>query len=435
VTHSENKTPSQLYADYMVESYSGLVEISGYPGITQLDASALKSGTENSDTKAQRFELIQAVRGGKHIELAVTAQTFEQTSKPNRRFLRLAADKIASRAGTWKNQPYLMDHNTWTMKSPLGTILSSTAVETAGSTALHQRLNAVKPDAVIGILDGTFNKFSIGWWPNGPILCSLHGGDVMKNECDCWPGETFTIDGKEKRAEWVFSDFLGKEVSSVVIPAVQNTSIIDVRAALSAELGITTRRPTRNKESNMGFFRLAAALGLSAFGEADEERALAHLAALNSRAVTAETSLAAATTRLTQAEGAIKTLTAAALGQQIDAIIETGFSAGKIRRTRDASGQLVAGPVETWLRGVGQTPGGIEAMKALMTPMPVVVPLNERQALAAVEPALPIQPLSGNGQPALVGEDNPYLRNAAELTGQKVGDLVAFANGHIAGGV
>jgi hypothetical protein len=419
---------SQLTSDLVIASFLGDIEIDGFGNLTKLDPASLKS--EQADAKAQRFELINHAKAGKHLELAVTAQTYAQTKKPNRRYLRLGEDQLEARAPTWKGQPYLVDHNTWSMKSAMGTITSSKAVAIDGGTGFEQKLHAVKSDAVIGILDGTFNKFSIGWWPDGPILCSVHGTDIMKLDgCNCWPGDKVKLDdGRERIVEFIFTSFRGKETSSVVIPAVQDTHIDEVRAALAAELQI--QRPHRTivattKENAMLFHRLAVALGLTALSEADEDRALAAVSALQARANTADS----LQTRLTQAEGAVKTLTAAAVGAQVDTQLRhDGYAAGKLRYGRDDAGRATASPLDKWLRELGAS-AGIDVMKAQLAQMPVIVPVGQRLQAATVTEAERTELGSIEDD---VSVDNPYLKNAAALTGQKVEDLVAFSKGHIA---
>lgn len=438
-TQEKNRTPSQLFSEYVIGGFTGAIEIDGHKGLTSLDASALKSESPDTDAKAHRFELITAAKAGKHIELAVTAQTYAQTKKPNRRYLRLADDQLESSAKTWKGQPYLVDHNTWSMKSSMGTILSSKAIPIDGGTGFEQKLQAVKTDAVIGILDGTFNKFSIGWWPgDGPILCSVHNSDVMKLDgCNCWPGDRVKLeDGRERVVEFIFTTPRGKETSSVVIPAVQDTNVNDVRAALAAELSLPPIRTriatiTDIKENEMTFHRLAVALGLTALSEGDEDRAVAAVAALQQRAVTAETNLASVRTQLTNAESAIATLTAAQVGQRINASLHThGYAAGKLVRARDKDGKPVEGPMEAFLRDLG-TKGGLAVMEAQLAAMPVVVPIGKRPQSELANDPTRTEP--GVDETTELGEDNPYLISAAEQTGQKVIDLVTFAKGHVQG--
>lgn len=433
---------SLLTSDLIVADYLGDIEIDGYKGLTKLDASALKADAP-ADAKAQRFDLITAAKAGKHIELQVVAQTFAQTKKHNRRYLRLADDHLEAAAPTWKGQPYLKDHTTWAMSSQMGTLISSKAEPISGGMAFMQKLHATATESVIGILDGRWGKFSIGWFYEGPILCSVHDCDILKGDsCGCWPGDKVMLDGRERVVEFVFTKYSGKETSSVVIPAVQDTHVGDVKAALAAELGITdrlTRRPTvavpinvKEKNPMKLFHRLAVALGLTALSEENEHgeaQVLAAVEALRQRAVTAETKLATTEGKLTQAETAVSTLTAASVGMQIDAALQAdGYKAGKLKYGQDAEGKRTPSPLESFLRDIG-TKGGIAVLKAQLGAMPVIVAVGQRpQSEIVATPALTV--IGENDETGLT-EDNPYLRNAAEQTGQKVGDLVAFAKGHI----
>jgi hypothetical protein len=438
---------SFLVSDLMVSGFAGKIDVDGHAGITQLDAGSLKADA-TPDAKAQRFELITAAKSGKHIELSLLAQTFEQTKDSNRRYLRLGDDKLESRAGTWKGQPYLTDHVTWSSKASMGSITSSKAVPTDRGMAFEQRLHAVKSEAVIGLLDGTFNKFSIGWWPSGPILCSVHSCDVMKADaCNCWPGDKVTLaDGRMKTAEWIFTDFKGKETSTVVIPAVQNTFVGDVRAALAAELDIGHRltrtlhsvsNPHQDpKENSMHFARLAAALKLAALTETDEPAALTAVSTMQQQVATAETALAAANVKLAQAEVAIRALTASSQRTQVDSILESeGYIAGKLKRGRDENGKPTASARETRLRRIAAEPDGIAALKAELEEMPVIVPLRSTPVAGTKQPARTVMLGSGEHEELdELDESNPYLRDAAAQTGQDVKALVEFGNNNVRGG-
>jgi hypothetical protein len=425
-TDDKPRVPSLLVSDLAIASFSGDIEIDGFGNLTRLDATAVLKDA-NPDAKAQRFELITAANQGKHIELAVTAQTYEQTKKPNRRYLRLADDQLESAALTWKGQPYLTDHNTWSMKASMGTIMTSKALTVAGGMAFEQKLNAVTKDAVIGILNGTFNKFSIGWWPgDGPILCSVHGTDIMKLDgCNCWPGDKVTLkDGRERVVEFIFTTPRGKETSSVVIPAVQNTSVNDVRAALAAELDIghrigRTRVPVSNpepKETHM-LNRLAAAMSLATLGEGNEDAALAAWQALTQRALQAETKLGETQHKLSQCEIALKTATAASAKLQIDSILRSeGYGKGKLRYGRDAeTGNRMPSLREARLRRIATEPGGLDALRAELDEMPVVAQVGAR---AIVDDATQPELTNPDGPDENDGYDsNPYLAGACKQLG------------------
>jgi hypothetical protein len=423
---------TELRSDFIVGELLGEVEIDGFTGMTKLDAAALRGGTENQDAKAQRFELITAINGGKHVELAVTARTFRQRKTPNRRYLRLSDEKLSARVGTWKGLPYLTDHNTWSMSASKGTILSSKLVEETPTVhAFEQKLHVVKPEAVRGFLDGTYKQFSIGWFPLGPVLCSAHNCDIRQlDSCSCWPGDQVLVDGKPQIVEYVFSDYEGKETSSVVIPAVKDTSVEEVRAALAAELDLPRTRINKNKENRMALHRLAAILGLAALTDAEETRAVDAVEALQRRASTAETALANTRAELAQAQSALTSATAAARGIQVNSILqEHGYGAGKLRYGKDADGKPTPSPMEGWLRTLSAQPNGVELVKTQLSEMPVVVPVGQRPASDGAK----VPGRADHGEQALTA-DNPYLRDAAEQLGLKVEDVVAFGNNHVAGG-
>lgn len=408
---------STCWSDFEIASLLGQIEIDGYKGISSIDAGALALDAKNPDAKAHVAELITAVRGGKHMELAVTALTFRQRKAPNRRYLRLAADKLADRAPTWKGQPFLVDHNTSKMDASKGMILSSKLVEESKNVAaFEQVLRVVKPEAVIGFLDGTYRKFSIGWFALGPVICSAHGTDVLAaDSCYCTPGDTVMIDGKPEIVQYEFTDYEGKEVSAVVVPAVRDTGVEDIRAALAAELHLPQRN--RPKERPMAFPRLQAALGLTALAEPDDERAAAAVAALQQRAATAELDAGtqrAEVTRLT-AELKVQTeLAARAASEAISVLIAEAYKAGKLVHGKDAEGKPTPDALEALLRGFGQT-SGREALAAKLAAMHVIIPLGKR-------------PLEGTQEPerklAAVPTDAQLAATAAEM-GVPINDLRA----------
>lgn len=190
----------------------------------------------------------------------------------------------------------------------------------------------------------------------------------------------------------------------------------------------------------MRFTRLAAALGLAALADTDEDAALGAVEALSRRAVTAESQLATSRTELatervsrTNAEAALTTATAAAREIQITALLASdGYRAGKLRHGKDAAtGKSLPSPMEGWLRQLAAQTGGLELVKTQLGQMPEIVALGKRPAsddavdpdrteLGVVEDELTI--------------DNPYIKNAAAQMGLKPEDMVAFAKNHIAGG-
>lgn len=397
-------------SDFEIATILG-VDIDGIKGITRLDAEALDPMSKNADAKAARADMITSIRGGKHAELQVSAITFRQRPSPNRRYLRLAADKLADRAGSWKGQPFLTDHNTYSMTAAKGTILSSKMVEeSAKVSALEQVLHVVKPEAVIGFLDGTYRKFSIGWFALGPVMCSVHGADVRSSDsCGCWPGDTVMLDGKARIAEYEFSDYEGKEVSAVVVPAVRDTSVSDIRAALAAELSLPTSRP--RKERTMAMSKLAAALALSALSESDEDRAVTAVTALRERAAAAELeagTLRTENTRLTAELAAQVALAKVASGIALDGMLAAAYAAGKLVHGKDAEGKNKPDPTESLLRDYGLA-AGADKLAAKLAEMAPRIPLGQAPIVNATK-----EPESTR-QLTAVPSDAQIERTAAEL--------------------
>lgn len=359
------------------------VQIDNFAGLTSLPASAFALDGGDVDSKKRRGELIEAVRAGKHIALAVTATTWRQRPAPNRRGLRLAPAKLADRVGSWKGKPFLVDHNTYrVMEASKGTILSSKLIEESPKVhSFEQQLEVVKPDAVIGFLDRTLRSFSISWYGLGPVMCTVHGVDVLSpDSCGCWPLETVTVDGKKQIVQYEFTDYGGKETSGVVFGAVEDTSVEEVRTALSAELHLHPARPRPPKENKKmaAFPRLATALKLAALSESDEDAAVTAVTTLQQRAATAELELATATREQTRLAAEVTRLTAevaTAGAVALDGLIAGAYTAGKLAYGKDDKGGNTPDPMESLLREHGRL-SGRPALEAKLASMRAVIPVG-----------------------------------------------------------
>lgn len=421
-------------SDFELGPLLGKIEIDGFPGLTSLDAESLKAGSPDVDSKAKRFELITAIRGGKHVELSTTVTAFRQRKTPNRRYLRLAGDKLDARASSWKGLPFLTDHNTYEMAAAKGTILSSKAVhESPTVTALEQVFHVVKPDAAIGFLDGTITRFSIGWFALGPVMCTAHDVDVRSREsCGCWPGGSVMVDGKLRIAEYEFSDYEGKETSAVVVPAVRDTNVSDIQAALAAELNLPPTRYRINKEpTKMRFHRLAAALRLAALDDADEGSAVLAVEALDRRALAAEqergalqAQLSAEKAKVAQIEAALAAAVAAGNKARVDDLIAQAYREGRLGYGRDELGNAIPSQREARLRRIAAGPNGVTELQAELAEMDVTIPVQRRlQAETAREPARE----EIGAAPTLI--QNPYMKSAAAQLGIKVEDMINLDQG------
>lgn len=336
----------------------------------------LKAGS-NADSNAHRLELIESVRAGKQIELMVKrARTYRQSKGyKNRNYLRFHPDKLDTIAPSFKGQPFLLNHDQYDQASRKGTILSSQLeTDDRGMSSFYMGFSVVKPDAVISVLDGTIDRFSIGWFMNGAVLCTAHKVDVRSKEsCYCWPGDVVEVDGKQLIAEYEYQDATGKEVSAVNSPAVTGTRIEEYRAALSA---IHSRRP----RPMAGFPKLAAALKLPALTDADEDQAVSVIQTLSTRALEAELQvrqLTADVATLTADRDRLRRETELASASAMDALIEDAYKAGKLAYGKDADGKNTPDALESMLRDFGKAKGR-EALGAKLVQMRATVPVGQR---------------------------------------------------------
>lgn len=406
------------------------------PRIVELDGGG-------SLTDEERRILITRVRAGAHLELEVPITAFvQEDGKPNKKGMRFKTSTLSTVATSYVGKPMLVDHRSWSQSARMGTILASTAIAMPGGkrTEFRQKLRVVKPDAVISVLDGTIDRFSIGWnRGSGEVTCSVHGNKVDPWEgrygCDCWPLQVVMVDGEPKIVEYEFTSAEGDETSAVVLPASGGTKIESIRAALAA--AIRTFPPPQGHPL-MNLTRLAAILGMSALSTADEDRAVLAANELVRRASAAEAELALYKDRALTAEGALATartelatLTATRDTADINAQVDRAYREGKLSIQRDAEGKRIESKTEAALRKAGKTLG-VAGLTSYVDEMPVIVPVGQRAVSEALADNLP-RTETGIGAESLPGEildsvadqlglDHKTVRaNARELGTQRLG--------------
>lgn len=191
--------------------------------------------------RAERAELLKQAQGGGLARLEIAGVTYVQRpKKPNRNYVRVRPGGLQALAASYNGLPFLRDHN-HDLEARGGTLLESKLEKesAAGVTEyrFRQRMELVKQWAVVGVLDGTIDRFSIAFAraPGAKILCSVHQTPVF-TKCDCWRGEIDEASGEF--VEFEYTEAEGLEVSGVSVPAVTGTgidSIRQLRAELSAE--------------------------------------------------------------------------------------------------------------------------------------------------------------------------------------------------------
>lgn len=319
-----------------------------------------------------RQELLAKLRAGEFAgPLVVEATTYVQRATPNRNFVRFKSGSLRAGARSFRNMPVLLDHDQRSVSSRVGTIVDSRAEVVDGDTAFVQTLSFVKLDAIEGVLDGTIDRFSIGWMPTGTIECSVHKGPMFGPDCcSCWPGDN--VDGKV--AEAVFTSWEGIEVSAVNVPAVVGTGIDQVRAALTALRASNGGSSPQNNEDKI-MDEIKALLGLPPTATEDEVKAA--LAAQKAKADEAAAAIVLAAQHET-----------AARATRLDSMIEAAYADGRLTVERDSKGARIASALETRVRSVAAA--DIELAASLLEAMPKRQPGGTPGELQSSKPAAPV---------------------------------------------
>lgn len=354
-----------------------------------------------------RAEMLDKLRAGEALDapLVVEATTFIQRATPNRNFSRFKRGTLRSTASTFGGMPVLVNHAHRDVNARIGTIMQSRAVRAdngSGDVSFRQTLSIVKPWAQLGFLDGTLDRFSIGWH-GGKVTCSVHNQPLWGADCcPCWPGET--VNGKVVEAVW--EGATGIEVSAVNVPAVVGTGVEQIRAALSA-LGVVKQSGVKPTRSN-AMDEIKKQLGLPE--TATEAEVLAAIAANNAK-------LAAA---LEESKRVAQEAAASAFATQLEAALADG----RLTVTRDAQGNRVESELEQRLKALHAIDA--KAATAMLDALPKRHPngggLQSKLPSGGVDksPALAAFP----------GADNPHLESCMAQMGVTLEEVQRFGPHH-----
>lgn len=346
--------------------------------------------------KAGRFKLLSELKGGSTPPvLEVEAVTYLQRDTPNRKFVRFADGILAAFAKSFVGQPFLRDHNSFELDARGGTIVSSKLEKLEdGTKAIRMRLSLVKSWAIEGALDGTIDRFSIGWSRTSEVLCSVHKSEVF-TKCDCMPGQKLG----DKVVQFVFTGAEGTEVSAVNVPAVVGTGVQAIsqldaldRATLAGILAGDRIPTTENKTMDP---KILAALGLQP--DATLADVLAAIAARGDELTilrsTKQTLAAELTTLRTENEKRSKEARGAVIATAIAQLTHAGkLKPGSevetaLRRTADRDMDVFAAQVNDMLTSGAQvTPVGTTPIAGGTDPTPTIAAgtvLNGKQFLAS----------------------------------------------------
>jgi hypothetical protein len=343
-----------------------------------------RAGSADALSAAELSALLADVRGnpGSTVRLAVDATTYLQGAEPNHNFIRFREGSMRALARSFVGRPFLRDHNTHDFTARGGTITASELVEAGdGTRAIRQTIELVKPWAVEAALDGTLDRFSIGWRATGPVTCTVCDAPYLHGywpTCEHRLGETYEVRKVSRLAEAEFSASEGVEVSGVSVPAVENTSIDAIRAALAVgDVDVEMLREAVKAfaadggaisiqgDSPMNFAAIAKALGLAV--TVDESTILAEIGRRETLLEQERTVRAEVETRLAAAEERENATRRAA-------VMDRALREGKVRPNSPLAEKLAALAVRS-----------IEMAEATVTDLPRITPVGA--PMQSAEPA------------------------------------------------
>jgi hypothetical protein len=178
--------------------------------------------------------------------VTLDAIVFRQGDTPNRNHVRFRPGILRDFAASFRGVPFLRDHEQRDAGARAGTVLSSELIsEAGGGVAIRQTLEVVKPWGVEAALDGTMDRFSVGWHNTAPAVCSACEAPYVTGifgaypGCSHMPGDEVEVSGVKRRAELLVTGAEGVETSSVSVPAVTGTGVEAIRAELSQARAMT----------------------------------------------------------------------------------------------------------------------------------------------------------------------------------------------------
>ena len=171
-----------------------------------------------------REELLSKIESGELDHLDFEAQVFGQAAQ-NRNPYRFRDEDMNEFARSFEGQPYLRDHDTYSIDSRDGTIISSSYKD----SWVYQDIRLTTRRGMIDYVEGKIDRFSIGWFYDD-ATCSICGNSFFSRDCSHWPGLKYRVDNEEVTCLLIFVNPKGKETSAVNVPAVQGTGIVGALA-------------------------------------------------------------------------------------------------------------------------------------------------------------------------------------------------------------
>lgn len=198
---------------------------------------------------ADRATMLKQIESGELAAIEFDAIVF--VYGPNRNHLSFYEQDLSKLASSFKDKPFLRDHDQLSLSSRDGLIKSSRLVD--GKT-IEQKIQLTTRQGMTDYVEGRIDRFSIAW-DFEDIHCSIC--KISWFACSHVPGKKYNAPGsyggktgpsaKEILCELIFTKPIGKETSAVNTPAVDGTSIL---AALNSfkEKNFMNKKDTEGNE-------------------------------------------------------------------------------------------------------------------------------------------------------------------------------------------
>lgn len=166
-----------------------------------------------------RADLLPKIESGEVDHLDFRARVFSPYAR-NLNPYRFNDGDLPAFARSFEGQPYLRDHNTYSIDARDGTL---TAADYDGEW-INADVRLTTRRGMIDYLEGKMDRFSIGWHFDDAI-CSICNTSFFSRDCSHWPGGRYKVGNEVQTCILTFVNPRGKELSAVNTPAVSGTGI------------------------------------------------------------------------------------------------------------------------------------------------------------------------------------------------------------------
>lgn len=166
-----------------------------------------------------RAELLPKIESGEVEHLDFRARVFSPMAT-NLNPYRFNVEDMPAFAKSFEGQPYLRDHNTYTIDARDGTLMESDY----DGEWINTEVRLTTRRGMLDYIEGKMDRFSIGWFYDDAI-CSICNTSFFGRDCEHFPGGKYKVGNESVTCVLTFTNPKGKELSAVVVPAVQGTGI------------------------------------------------------------------------------------------------------------------------------------------------------------------------------------------------------------------